>query len=41
VRMPIEQINAHIRIQAIAQRVVHAVSSGPRNSARWETVRAA
>jgi hypothetical protein len=39
--MPVEKINAHIRVQAIAQRVVHTVPSGPGDSALWETVRAA
>jgi hypothetical protein len=40
-RVTVEEIDAHIRIQEILQRVVHAGSSGRRVVPRWETVRAA
>jgi hypothetical protein len=40
-RVPVEEIDAYIRIQEIVPCVVHSVSSGRRVVPRWETVRAA
>jgi hypothetical protein len=40
-RMTVEEIETHIRIQEIVQRVIYVLSAGRRVVLRWETVRAA